>query len=82
MDKISHRWRRFWRRLGYWVTYPVEVVSYDVHVTAPERGVSVEYGEYLSTPTTAVCVMDRNSTVVHSLIPDNKIDLAKVTPAR
>ena len=26
---------------------PVEVVSYDVHVTAPERGASVEYGEYL-----------------------------------
>ena len=26
---------------------PVEVVSHDVHVTAPERGVSVEYGEYL-----------------------------------
>ncbi|MBI5965511.1 MAG: c-type cytochrome [Chloroflexi bacterium] len=26
---------------------PVEVVSHDVHVTAPDRGVSVEYGEYL-----------------------------------
>jgi len=26
---------------------PVEVVSHDVHVIAPERGVSVEYGEYL-----------------------------------
>jgi len=26
---------------------PVEVVSHDVHVTAPERGASVEYGEYL-----------------------------------
>jgi mono/diheme cytochrome c family protein len=26
---------------------PAEAVSHDVHVTAPERGVSVEYGEYL-----------------------------------
>ncbi len=26
---------------------PVEAVSHDVHVTAPERAVSVEYGEYL-----------------------------------
>lgn len=26
---------------------PVEAVSHDVHVTAPERGVTVEYGEYL-----------------------------------
>jgi mono/diheme cytochrome c family protein len=26
---------------------PVEVVSHDVHVTAPERGASAEYGEYL-----------------------------------
>jgi len=26
---------------------PVEAVSHDVHVSAPERGVSVEYGEYL-----------------------------------
>lgn len=26
---------------------PVEVVSHDVHVTAPDRGVSVEYGEYI-----------------------------------
>jgi len=26
---------------------PVEAVSHDIHVTAPERGVSVEYGEYL-----------------------------------
>ena len=26
---------------------PVEAVSHDVHVTAPERGVSVAYGEYL-----------------------------------
>jgi mono/diheme cytochrome c family protein len=26
---------------------PVEVVSHDVHVTSPERGVSVEYGEYI-----------------------------------
>lgn len=26
---------------------PVEVVSHDVHVTAPERGASVEYGEYM-----------------------------------
>jgi mono/diheme cytochrome c family protein len=26
---------------------PVEVVSHDVHVTAPEPGVTVEYGEYL-----------------------------------
>ncbi len=26
---------------------PVEVVSHDVHVTAPERGASIEYGEYL-----------------------------------
>ena len=26
---------------------PVEVVSHETHVTAPERGVTVEYGEYL-----------------------------------
>lgn len=26
---------------------PAEVVSHDAHVSAPERGVSVEYGEYL-----------------------------------
>ena len=26
---------------------PAETVSHDVHVTAPERGVTVEYGEYL-----------------------------------
>lgn len=26
---------------------PVEVVSHEVHVTAPERGATVEYGEYL-----------------------------------
>jgi mono/diheme cytochrome c family protein len=26
---------------------PVEDVSHEIHVTAPERGVSVEYGEYL-----------------------------------
>ncbi len=26
---------------------PVEVVSHETHVSAPERGVSVEYGEYL-----------------------------------
>jgi len=26
---------------------PVEAVNHDVHVTAPEKGVSVEYGEYL-----------------------------------
>ena len=26
---------------------PAEVVSHDAHVTAPERGASVEYGEYL-----------------------------------
>ena len=26
---------------------PAEAVSHDVHVTAPERGVSIEYGEYL-----------------------------------
>jgi len=26
---------------------PVEVVSHDVHVSAPERGVSTEYGKYL-----------------------------------
>lgn len=26
---------------------PVEVVSHDAHVTAPERGASVEYGEYM-----------------------------------
>ena len=27
--------------------FPVEVVSHDVHVTAPEREVSVEYGKYI-----------------------------------
>jgi mono/diheme cytochrome c family protein len=27
--------------------YPVEVVSHEVHVTAPEPGATVEYGEYL-----------------------------------
>jgi mono/diheme cytochrome c family protein len=27
--------------------FPVEVISHEAHVTAPERGVSVEYGEYL-----------------------------------
>jgi len=26
---------------------PVEVVSHDLHISAPERGASVEYGEYL-----------------------------------
>jgi len=26
---------------------PAEVVSHDIHVTAPERGVSAEYGEYM-----------------------------------
>ena len=32
---------------GQFPKLPVEVVSHDVHVTAPERGVSVEYGKYL-----------------------------------
>ncbi len=27
--------------------FPVEFVSHEVHVTAPERSVGVEYGEYL-----------------------------------
>ena len=26
---------------------PAEAVSHDIHVTAPERGVTVEYGKYL-----------------------------------
>jgi cytochrome c5 len=33
--------------LGVLPKFPVEVVSHDVHVTAPERGATVEYGEYM-----------------------------------
>lgn len=33
--------------LGVLPSLPVEVVSHDVHVTAPEAGASVEYGEYM-----------------------------------
>lgn len=32
---------------GVFGELPAEAVSHDIHVTAPERGVSVEYGEYL-----------------------------------
>ena len=32
---------------GQFPKLPVEVVSHDIHVTAPERSVSVEYGNYL-----------------------------------
>jgi len=32
---------------GQFPKLPVEVVSHETHVTAPERGVSVEYGNYL-----------------------------------
>ena len=34
-------------QLGVLDPLPVEVVSHETHVTAPERGVSVEYGEYM-----------------------------------
>lgn len=33
--------------LGVLPQLPVEVVSHEIHVTAPERGATVEYGEYL-----------------------------------
>jgi len=33
--------------LGVLPQLPVEVISHETHVTAPERGVSVEYGDYL-----------------------------------
>jgi mono/diheme cytochrome c family protein len=33
--------------LGALGKLPAEAVSHDIHVTAPERGVSTEYGEYL-----------------------------------
>jgi mono/diheme cytochrome c family protein len=32
---------------GQFPKLPVEVVSHQIHITAPERGVSVEYGDYL-----------------------------------
>ena len=32
---------------GMFPKLPVEVVSHDIHVNAPERGISVEYGNYL-----------------------------------
>lgn len=33
--------------LGVLGKMPVETVSHDIHVTAPDRGVTVEYGEYM-----------------------------------
>ena len=33
--------------LGVLPKFPVETVSHEIHVTAPERGATVEYGEYL-----------------------------------
>lgn len=33
--------------VGMFGNMPVEDISHEIHVTAPERGVSVEYGEYM-----------------------------------
>jgi cytochrome c5 len=65
---------------GILPTLPVEVISHDIHVTAPERGASVEYGEYLVN--TNDCRLCHGSEMAGGPFPDPtvKIITPNITP--
>jgi len=61
---------------GQFPKLPVEVVSHDVSVTAPERGVSVEYGHYLIY--TSGCQDCHGEDLAGAAYPDPTVQL--ITP--
>ena len=56
--------------------FPAEVVSHDVHVTAPPRGVSTDYGEYLAN--TNDCHVCHGTNMNGAPFPDPTVKL--ITP--